>query len=64
MEIHRIVRCDVEEGGHIMSEIGVRGIDLFKIAGEGVPTFFPPKIPAKLFLSGAEVGKGAIQARQ
>src|SRR5262249_54121937 len=25
-----------EEGGHLMAEIGVRGIDLFKIAGESI----------------------------
>src|SRR3989454_1014141 len=41
MEIHRIVCCDVEEGGHSMSEIGVRGIDLFKIAGESISGWIP-----------------------
>src|SRR5438105_15682913 len=41
MEIHRIVCCDVEEGGHSMSETGVRGIDLFKIAGESISGWIP-----------------------
>src|SRR5260221_3210444 len=41
MEIHRIVCCDVEEGGHTVSEMGVRGIDLFKIAGESISGWIP-----------------------
>src|SRR6266550_4342423 len=41
MEIHRIVCCNVEEGGHFMSELGVRGIDLFKIAGESISGWIP-----------------------
>ena len=32
---------DVEEGGHSMSEIGVRGIDLFNIAGESISGWIP-----------------------
>jgi transposase len=39
--IHRIVCRDVEEGGDIMSEIGVCGIDLFKIAGESISGWIP-----------------------
>ena len=41
MEIHRIVCWSLEEGGHLMAEIGVRGIDLFKIAGESISGWIP-----------------------
>src|SRR5947209_7135472 len=41
MEI-RLVNVDVtEKEGHPMSEIGVRGIDLFKIAGESISGWIP-----------------------
>src|SRR5258708_1819698 len=41
MEIRWIRFRDAEEGGQIMSEIGVRGIDLFKIAGESISGWIP-----------------------
>src|SRR5712692_6962943 len=41
MEIHRIVCCDVKRGVYHTSEIGVRGIDLFKIAGESISGWIP-----------------------
>jgi transposase len=41
MEIHPVGFCVAEEGGSPMSEIGVRGIDLFKIAGESISGWIP-----------------------
>ena len=41
MEIHRVACRDIEEGGHLMSEMGVCGIDLFKIAGESISGWIP-----------------------
>jgi hypothetical protein len=41
MEIRRMSFCAAEEGGHLMSETGVRGIDLFKIAGESISGWIP-----------------------
>ena len=41
LEIHRMVCCGLEEGGHFMAEIGVCGIDLFKIAGESISGWVP-----------------------
>jgi hypothetical protein len=40
-EMHRLVCRDGEEGGPLMSESGVRGIDLFKIAGESISGWIP-----------------------
>jgi len=33
--------CVAEEGGYPLSEMGVRGIDLFKIAGESISGWIP-----------------------
>jgi transposase len=41
MKIRRIVWCDLEGGGHLMAESGVRGIDLFKIAGASISGWIP-----------------------
>jgi len=41
LEIRQVVFCVAEEGGSPMSEIGVRGIDLFKIAGESISGWIP-----------------------
>ena len=41
MEIRQILFCAVEKGSQIMSEAGVRGIDLFKIAGESISGWIP-----------------------
>src|ERR1700692_655491 len=41
MEIHRVACRDIEKGCHLMSGGGVRGIDLFKIAGESISGWIP-----------------------
>src|SRR6266852_27453 len=41
MEIRPMGFCVAEKGGHPMSETGVRGIDLFKIAGESISGWIP-----------------------
>jgi hypothetical protein len=41
LEIRQVVFCVAEEGGSPMSESGVRGIDLFKIAGASISGWIP-----------------------
>src|SRR5947208_13494497 len=41
MEIRLVGFCVAEKEGHPMSETGVRGIDLFKIAGESISGWVP-----------------------
>jgi hypothetical protein len=41
MEIRRIVCCGPEGEDHLMAEMGVRGIDLFKIAGASISGWIP-----------------------
>src|SRR5207248_368755 len=41
MEIRPVGFCVVEKEGYPMSETGVRGIDLFKIAGESISGWIP-----------------------
>ena len=41
MEIRLVSFRAAEKGGHLMSETGVRGIDLFKIAGESISGWIP-----------------------
>src|SRR5437879_856610 len=41
MEIRLVGFCVTEKEGHPMSETGVRGIDLFKIAGESISGWIP-----------------------
>lgn len=41
MEIRLKGFCAAEKGGHLMAEAAIRGIDLFKIAGESISGWIP-----------------------